>query len=367
MLQIETPCHGAVLNHRHGRQDASGLTVRVAGRAPLGARVKVQGVEAARAGTAFSAEVRLTAPWTTITASLEDTAGAASHQVRVLWDRHSRPRYRFSIDDNSFFLRDLVRQGHRSLFDCDYLAGLRRLHRDYGTTFTVNLFRFTPEKDLDLADFPARYRGEWQDNADWLRLAFHAEAEFPDRPYEYASPQKLAADLDCVAAEIERFAGAEAYAPPTVLHWGMCQPASLRVLRERGVTALSGMFRLGSHDRYDVNYNLDSRRSEYLSRHDALVDTDSGIVFSMIDLICNGTPVAETVPILQARMADPATAEVMDLFTHEQYFWPFYRNYVPDHFERLETAIRCVTEAGYAPVFLHEGLLGGTPPDVAVA
>ncbi len=21
----------------------------------------------------------------------------------------------------------------------------------------------------------------------------------------------------------------------------------------------------------------------------------------------------------------------MDLFTHEQYFWPFYHNYVPDH------------------------------------
>ena len=48
----------------------------------------------------------------------------------------------------------------------------------------------------------------------------------------------------------------------------------------------------------------------------------------------------------------------MDLFTHEQYFWPFYRNYIPDHFARLDTALRWVTEHGYKPVFLHEGFLG---------
>jgi hypothetical protein len=49
----------------------------------------------------------------------------------------------------------------------------------------------------------------------------------------------------------------------------------------------------------------------------------------------------------------------MDLFTHEQYFWPFYVNYRPDHFQRLDTAIRWVTENGYQPVFYHEGFLGG--------
>jgi hypothetical protein len=51
----------------------------------------------------------------------------------------------------------------------------------------------------------------------------------------------------------------------------------------------------------------------------------------------------------------------MDLFTHEQYFWPFYMNYVPDHPQRVETAIRWVTERGYKPVFFHEGFLGGRP------
>jgi hypothetical protein len=44
--------------------------------------------------------------------------------------------------------------------------------------------------------------------------------------------------------------------------------------------------------------------------------------------------------------------------SHEQYCFPLYRNYIPDHFERIEAAIRSVTEQGYRPVFLHEGFLG---------
>jgi hypothetical protein len=55
---------------------------------------------------------------------------------------------------------------------------------------------------------------------------------------------------------------------------------------------------------------------------------------------------------------DPNKSEIMELFTHEQYFWPFYRNYIKDHPERMDRTIRFVTERGYKPVFFHEGLMG---------
>ncbi|OHB76047.1 MAG: hypothetical protein A2Z25_17210 [Planctomycetes bacterium RBG_16_55_9] len=138
----------------------------------------------------------------------------------------------------------------------------------------------------------------------------------------------------------------------------MVQPGALKPLYERGVRVLSGYFRRGSTG-WDVNYLLDDVRSEYLSRHDALMDFDSGIVFSRVDIVCNNTPVDRIVPTLEPCTKDPNQAEIMDLFTHEQYFWPFYSNYVPDHFERLNVAIRWVTEQGYKPVFFHEGFLGG--------
>ena len=38
---IETPFHGAVLNHRHGKNVADGMIVRVAGQADAGEKVTV--------------------------------------------------------------------------------------------------------------------------------------------------------------------------------------------------------------------------------------------------------------------------------------------------------------------------------------
>jgi hypothetical protein len=355
-VAIDEPFHGAVLNRRRGKAADGGLEIEVRGRAPLRDRVTVNGTAARRAGDTFSAPVVLRDKETEIVATSEGSFGRHEHRVRVVWDRGSFPRYRFSIDDNSFFLRDIARQGYDSLFDCFYLKILRDLHQKYGTRFTVNIY-YTTGDDFNLTQFPDRYRGEWRESAGWMKLAFHAYANEPARPYQYASPAKLIADLDLVADEIRRFAGEEAYAPPTVIHWGMVQPSALKPLAARGVRALSGYFRF-SGGQWDVNYLMDDDRSEYLSRHDALVDFATGIVFSRVDIVSNSTPLEKVVPTLAPLADDPNTAEIMDLFTHEQYFWPFYQNYIPDHAQRLDTAIRWVTEQGYKPVFFHEGFLG---------
>jgi len=357
MLRIEEPFHGAVLNRRHGEEVNGGLRIRICGEAPLRDRVTVNGVPAQRAGTRFTSEVVLREKETEIIAASEGSFGHHEHRVRVLWDRHSQPRYRFSIDDNSFFLRDIAQKNYASLFDCFYLNILRELHSKYGARFVLNIY-YTTEDGFELPQFPDSYKGEWQDNADWLKLAFHAYANKPDRPYQYAPAEELIADLDKVAEQIYRFAGERTYSPPTVIHWGMVQPAALKPLAERGVRVLSGYFgrRNGV---WDVNYFADEDRSEYLSRHDALMDFDNGIVFSSVDIVCNNVPIERIVPTLEPLAEDPNRAEIMDLFTHEQYFWPFYSNYIPDHAQRLDTAIRWVTEHGYKPVFFHEGLLGG--------
>lgn len=359
MLRIDDPFHGAILNHRNGRQTGEGLTIPIRGQADLSDRVTVNGLPAARAGTQFSMDLTLTRKETEIVAVAEGVRGRQEHRVRVIWDRHSRPRYRFSIDDNSFFLRDIARRGYASLFDCFYLAALRDLHRQYGTKFVLNIFYHTPEKDFELPQFPDRYKGEWSDNADWLKLAFHAWAEHPARPYQYAPPEKLAKDFDLVTEQILRFAGQEACSPPTVIHYGMVKPVAWPVLAQRGVKVLSGMARIRDGLWGDILYFLDDTRSEHLSRHDALKDFATGIIFSHIDIVINETPLDQVVPTLEQATATPQTAEILDIFTHEQYFWPCYAHYLPDHVQRCETAIRWATEHNYEPVFFHEGLLGG--------
>ncbi len=357
-LRITQPFHGAVLNHRHGKQTGEGLMIRVSGEAPPGDRVTVNGRPCEREGNRFSTDVILRGMETDLVAVSENTGGARQKDgVRVVWDRYSEPRYRFSIDDNSFFLRDVAEKNYRSLFDCFYLKMLRDLHRNFGVKFTVNIY-YTTGDDFRLDQFTDRYKGEWRDNSDWMKLAFHAYANDPDRPYQNALPEKLIADLDLVAAEIHRFAGEEAYAPPTVIHWGMTPHTAFKPLFSRGVRALSGYFSKGDSG-YDVNYLWDDLHSEYVSRHDAWKDFESGIVFSRVDIVCNTVPVERIAGTLEPLTRDPDTAEIMDLFTHEQYFWPFYHNYIPDHPQRLDVAIRWVTDHGYKPVFLHEGFLGG--------
>jgi hypothetical protein len=356
-VKILEPFHGAVLNHRHGKQSRDGLTIRVSGQAPVGARVTVNGVVCRREKNHFETEIVLKDHETDLVAVAEDSTARQDNRVRVVWDRYSEPRYRFSIDDNSFFLRDIVQKKYASLFDCFYLKMLRELHKKYGVKFTVNIY-YTTGDDFTLPQFPDRYKGEWRDNADWMKLAFHAYANDPARPYQDAPPEKLIADLDLVAAEIHRFAGAEAYALPTVIHWGMTRHSAFKPLFRKGVRVLSGYFGKRKTG-YDVNYRWNDTVSEYLSRHDAWKDFDSGLVFSRVDIVCNSVPIDRIVGTLEPQAKDPNTAEIMDLFTHEQYFWPFYSNYIPDHPQRLDTAIRWVTERGYKPVFFHEGFLGG--------
>ncbi len=355
MLKIIEPFHGAVLNHRNGKQTDENLLIRVRMQADTTDEVTVNGVSATPNGSEFTAEIALTNKETDIIA----VSGVEQDYVRVVWDRHSRPRYRFSVDDNSFFLRDIVRNQYKSLFDCFNLDVYRKLHEKYGAKFAINLFFETPEKDFNLTQFPDRYKGQWHDNSDWLTLAFHAYAEFPDRPYQNTEPEKLAADFDIVSEQIIRFAGQEAYSPPTVIHWAIIRPDALAVLVKRGVRMLSTGLWWRDESKWDINYVLDDAQCEYLSTHDALKDFDSGIVFSNADITCNNTPVNQTASTLQKRADDPNTAEIIDLFTHEQYFWDFYKNYIPDHAERLDAAIRWATENGYEPVFFHEGLLGG--------
>jgi len=354
-MKIEEPFHGAVLNRRRGKEVPGGLEIAVSGKAHLRDAITVNGVAPRRQGESFHTTVVLREEQTEIAALAEGPRGRREHRVRVFWDKRSRLRYRFGIDDNSFFLRDIARKQYASLFDCFYLRMLKDFNAKYGAKFALNIY-FATEDGFDLTQFPDRYRGEWADNAAWLKLAFHANADKPDRPYQYTF-NTLAADFDRVTEQVLRFAGAQTYSPATILHWGMLPPEALPILYERGVRALTGYFRWRG-SQWDVNYWLDDERSDYLARHDALMDFEHGIVFSCMALLCNGTPIEKIIPTLEEHARDPNRGEIMDIFTHEQYFWPFYQHYLPDHPQRLDTALRWVTEHGYQPVFFHEGFLG---------
>lgn len=378
--RVVDPPDGSVLHHGHGSPGVDGLTipVRIAWPQSGGQPVWINGSPARFFGAAYHGQAILRNEEEQIVATTGAPDGEVIAVSRVLYVRHSCPRYRLAIDDNIFFLEAIARERPRSLFDSFYLSGLRDLHLRYGVKIALNVFFSTPDGGFHLNKFPDDYRGEFADNASWLTLAFHAHSEFPDRPYQHSQPEKLAADYDRVAQEILRFAGDAAYSPATIIHWAMVHPDAHRVVYERGSRLLSGLFvpDCGGFDAadgvgfgggskeeiYDINYCLDPALSARLNRGDLLKDYSSGLIFSKVELVCNNTPPECAPRILEALARDPATAEVMDLITHEQYFWPHYKNHLPDHFQRCESAIRWCAENGYAPVFFHQGIAGAEPP-----
>ncbi|MHC4874720.1 MAG: hypothetical protein ACYTFY_22955 [Planctomycetota bacterium] len=369
MLQITNLVDGTVINRNRGEETESSLMITVEGTSAITDTVTVNGVAAEQNSFNFKADISLTEKHNTITAETCNMSGKFQHTVRVVWDRKSFKRYNFFIDDNIFFLTDIAGGSFTSIFDHFYLKELKRLNNTYGTKFTLNLFYNNDHNSFEMKDFPDKFKSEFQDNSEWLQLSFHAYSEFPDRPYQNASADKLAADYDLLKNEIIRFAGEESFQPPVVIHWAMTHPSNFKVLKERGVNTLCGRF-IGArtsiteanHNRRvtDIGYYTPEDKAVYLDDNSLLYDYESDILLSKIDLVCNLESREEIAAILNNKINNLSYNETICLATHEQYSFDYYENYIPDHFERMEEAIRTVSEAGYKAVFFSDGLAGNS-------
>ena len=369
MAHITSLRNGTIVNHFYGRETPEALFLPVCGTAPEDASVTVNGVEAERDGETFTAVVPVKEKITQIVMRSENSCGTVTHTVKVLYDKNSFPRYNFFIDDNSFFWTELIEKRPRSLFDEFYLAFLKKMHLSYGTKFTLNLFYRNdhhPGKVL-LSAMPECYKSEFADNAHWLKLSWHAFSEFPDRPYQNAPAEAVAADFDRIREEVVRFAGEESFIPPVAAHWSMVRPDGLAELVKRGTRVMVSQFlnpqtsleeKKSDSLLCDVNFFRNLRECLYLRERKMLFDFDSSLIFLRSDLICNYFTPQEICALMEKNHANCKKHEIVSLETHEQYTFPRYFHYLPDHRERIETAIRKAAELGYKPVFFAEGLLG---------
>lgn len=362
------PFDGGILHERHGdpvlgicrgSDGKDRLKIRVSGIAPEGSEVRITGPDgktilSQRKGTEFFSEILLDDQFSEIRGTCQIAGKEETIRTRPVWAKKSFKRFKFQIDDNSFFLRDIYQKQYKDLFDCFYLAGLRDLHKKYGARFTLNCFWQTPEKDFDLSRFSTRYKSQWEENSDWLRLAFHAKQEFPNAPYENATPAELASDFDLVAGDLKRIAG-KAYTPAAIVHFGTVRPEAYQVLWDRGSRCLSGYFNQISDGKWSVSFQLPDDVCQYMRDHEGWMHFETGLTFSRLEIVCNSVPLEKTIPILEESVKNPNTAEVLDFLTHEQYFWPYYKRYLPDHFQRLDAVLRFAVENGYKPVWHNDG------------
>ncbi len=359
-LRIARPRHGDVLNRHDGEEGAEALAVRVEGTAPLGAAVAVNGLQARVQRGSFSCRVPLATRRASITAVSHASGEELRDTITVLWDKASKPRYRLSLDDNIYFLQDLSArpEDYRSIFDHWYLGFLRRMHQDYATKIHVNVYYQTVGGGFTLEQVPGKWRSEWEGNAHWLRLSFHARQDLPSNPYRAASYQRMAHDMDLVHAEISRFAGACTLSAATTVHWAEGTREVCQAARDRGVRVLVGLFDWGQSGERRGAYYLDDGMHDHLSQRDAWYDPTMDMLFVTCDRMFDFVPTEQIESHLQSQAADPHTGELIEMLGHEPYFRGDSVHYRPDHQEKVRRVLTWLTDRGYEPVFWDDGFLG---------
>ena len=231
-------------------------------------------------------------------------AGERRDRVRVVWDRYSEPRYRFSIDDNSFFLRDIAQKGYSSLFDCLYLKMLRDLHDKYGVKFTVNIY-YTTGEDFKLPQFPDRYKGEWRDNSHWIRLAFHAYANKPQPPYQDAPPEKLHGRLGPGRRPNPPLRRRGKLRPADGDPLGDDTPHGVQAAGEPGRSRVERLLPPGMAGRGTSTTAGTTPIPSIFRGTTPGRTSSSGIVFSRVSIVCNSVPVDRIVATLEPLAKDP--------------------------------------------------------------
>jgi hypothetical protein len=354
LLNIISPIDGDMLTDCDGVASNGCLLTKIKVSAPEKSFIKVNGTPAKFDGAHFIAEILLDKYENIIEAVNEKSGNKKA--ITLFWLKNITGKYRFSLDDNILFLKDihLHAEKYGSIFDNPYLGFLKHVHELYGTKIHINIYYQT--EGFNLSQLTGKFKPEWKENAGWLRLSFHALQNDPDRPYIHAGFEEVKRDCEKVKEQIRRFAGEEVMDPETTLHWGAATLEGCKALRTSGYKILAGYFVVEKGEE-PVSYYLDEEKKLNLSKRIAWKDNREGIIFSRINIVINSHDLDKIVPYLDEIKKDPHRSAYMDVMIHEQYFHPDYIDYQPDYREKVLTTIKWVVDNGYQPAFLSECLL----------
>lgn len=106
----------------------------------------------------------------------------------------------------------------------------------------------------------------------------------------------------------------------------------------------------------DIGYHYEKDVAQYIKKAHCYYDRRFDLLLCDNLLCCNYLDIEDIRNCFQELKANPR--DTISLMSHEQYSYPDYFNYIPDHLDRIEEACRLATEAGYRPIWLAQGLFG---------
>ena len=361
------PIDGDFVNERDGERCGDGVEIVVCVSSTKGCHVTVNGADAQETDDGYRAKAYVRAGENRLLARNE--TDGSEDAVQVYFAPQAVGKWRISSDDNILFLADITahKEEYTSIFDNPYLAVYRKAHELYGAKVHLNLFysfdrvaaaNFGNDRpDFDLSMMTDRFRAEWEENADWLKLSFHAYAEHPDRPYKNASPERITADFLAVKREVVRFAGEKTFSNDvTTIHFGEANPACVAALRDLGHKALTGYFELDESGNPLVAYYAPVELTLHVGERDFWRDTAMGMSFGRIDRVTNIGTIESVMADMEQILHHPHRGGFVSIMIHEQYFYQDYVGYLADFEKRVLLPAKLLYENGYTGAFVKDVL-----------
>ncbi|MGI6561179.1 MAG: hypothetical protein ACOX3Q_01220 [Clostridia bacterium] len=351
-IKIIKPWNGDFMYKEDGYEKDNALFIPVTVQAPSGSELFLNGRPMKAENGVYEGEAVLTGYESKIV--LTDKDNRVLDEIRLYWAKNTDMKYRFSLDDNIWWLRDLAKNAsvYKSLFDNPFLAFFKKLHDAFGTKVHFNIY-YQDEADFNLSMMPEKYKGEFIANSDWIALTFHALANDPDKPYENTTYEKIYTHCQMVTDEIKRFAGEEVLSDYTTIHWGAVNREGCKALKDFGFKGLVGYFEMVDGKPL-VSYYFDEYYTKHINQRDIYRDTEFGLTFIKNDMVVNTFKREDIIPSLEKTLSNPHTSRFIELMIHEQYYHPHYIQYQPDYEQKIWDAVKLVAERGYKPAFLKE-------------
>ncbi|MEA4824476.1 MAG: hypothetical protein VB111_10225 [Clostridiaceae bacterium] len=373
------PIDGDCLCAYDGKERDGALVVNLRIAAPKNAKLTVNGVPAVYRGDTreFCVDYPLRTFRNTLVAI--DAANGYHAEIVVYRFREAVGKTRFTVDDTVVVFYDLAKKRYDSIFDHPFLNCFKRAHDLYGTVTNLNIYYnydadsacdFSAHKDyFNLSMMPDCYRAEWEANADWLTLSYHAHNNYPSMPFMTQSADFVGESIRKTHAEIRRFAGEASLSPATTQHFGNGYAEQLRAFRENGYRIQFASFRvlddtapylsyygadgLPAHirgdglDAYDHTAGKGTTVKHAATGRDFWHDNREDITFCRTDMVLNTIELSRVGPWLAEFIRIPERSGYLTPMIHEEYFYPDYFNYIPDCTERVLAACRFAYEHGY--------------------
>ena len=355
-LSFVFPIDCVMLTDAAGILTNAGLEIKCILNASPGRKIAVNGLLCTATSNEYHAKVILQ-DYRTILSAIDIETGERI-SIEIFYLKKAHKKYRFSLDDNIWCFQNIAKNAniYKSIFEDPYLKLLKTMNDRYGTKFHLNIYYECPEfGGFNLTEMPDKFKPEWRDNSDWLRLSFHANANLPDRPYIRASYSQAKFEHDRIMNEILRFAGEEAFAGPvTTIHWGDATLETVRALRSSDVCAFVGSFRYHDPNNISIRYYLNAEQCALLNIYGFYYDKQEDVYFIRYGASIQRNAITDIAPEFKLFEKQHPLYTFKELCVHEQYFYPHYVNYMPDYYERFDTAIRWCVDNGYEPAFISD-------------